>query len=100
MRLKTKKVLQFRSQGEPEIIAKQIAEKANEVPVLSFLSQASEIGFSIALPISLGALFGLWLDKKYVSHPKYTLSFLFVGIVLSFVNLFYIVRVFSKKVKK
>ncbi|OGG07981.1 hypothetical protein A3A59_01990 [Candidatus Gottesmanbacteria bacterium RIFCSPLOWO2_01_FULL_42_10] len=61
--------------------------------------QATEIGFSIALPITAGALFGLWLDNKFKSHPKLTLSFLFVGILVAFGNLFMTVKQFSQKGK-
>lgn len=99
MNPKTKKVLQLGSTGETEIVEKVVKEIDKKTSTVGFLAQASEIGFSIALPIALGAVFGLWLDSKSASHPRYTLSFLFLGIIIGFANLFYIVKVFSKKEK-
>jgi predicted F0F1-ATPase subunit len=64
-----------------------------------FLAQASEIGFQVAIPISLGAFFGTWVDKKLGTQPLWTLISLLVGILFAFLSLFYTVKVFSQKRK-
>ena len=61
------------------------------------VGQATEIGFSLALPIALGALFGLCLDVKFSTRSKLMLSFLSLGIILAFTRLFQIVREYSRK---
>ena len=40
------------------------------------------VGWSVALPLALGALGGRWLDARYDTAPVYTLFFLIVGLVL------------------
>ncbi|MEK7165186.1 MAG: AtpZ/AtpI family protein [Patescibacteria group bacterium] len=59
--------------------------------------QASEVGFSIALPIVAGAFLGLWLDKKIGTQPIMTLIGIMLGVLLSAAKLMGLVREFSKK---
>ena len=59
--------------------------------------QASEMGFSIALPPVLGAFFGLWLDKQFGSKPLLTLTCLLFGSFLSFAKLFKEVSKYKQK---
>ncbi|MBU2544637.1 AtpZ/AtpI family protein [Patescibacteria group bacterium] len=49
-----------------------------------YLGFIGEIGFTIALPIAGGALIGRYVDARWATYPKATLSLLFVGIVVSF----------------
>jgi len=44
------------------------------------LSTAFTFGFSIALPITGGAILGYMIDNKLNTHPKATLSLLFTGL--------------------
>lgn len=39
------------------------------------------IGWSVAAPMLLGALLGIWLDKNYPQSFSWTLSFIVLGIV-------------------
>lgn len=61
------------------------------------LSLVGELGFAISIPLVGGILLGVYLDRKFSSFPKLTLSFLFFGILVSFMNLFVIVREFTKE---
>lgn len=99
MDVKFKKILKLDGALENQIVEQQNTKPKSKQPAVYFLAQASEIGFSIAVPISLGALFGVWVDNKLGTHPKFTLSFLMVGIFLAFLSLFYVVSIFSKKKK-
>lgn len=95
--VKTKRVLKLDSSGY-KIIEREEANPREVKPGgVYFLAQASEIGFSIAIPIALGVLGGVWLDKQWGTHPKATLSLLLVGIFFAFLSLFYVVRTFSKR---
>lgn len=40
------------------------------------------IGWSIALPVLLGALFGLWVDERYPSSHSWTLILLVAGLCI------------------
>lgn len=51
-----------------------------------YLGFVGEIGYAIALPVVGGALLGRYLDFKWSSYPKATLSLLFTGIVISIVG--------------
>jgi ATP synthase protein I len=39
------------------------------------------IGWSVVVPAVLGALFGVWLDKKYPQTFSWTLTLLIAGLV-------------------
>lgn len=58
----------------------------------SNLSVGTEIGFSVATPVVGGVLLGVFLDKKFNLAPKLTLSFLFLGVIIGFINIFKIVN--------
>ena len=51
-----------------------------------YVGRIGEIGFSIAIPVAGGALLGSVLDKQFASYPRATLSFLFLGIMVSFMT--------------
>ena len=89
----TKKLLKIEGRSGFEI--ETIHVKSKPKPKIQYLVYASEMGFSIALPILLGAFFGSWLDAKFNSQPKLTLSFLLIGIFFGFANMFLIVKQFS-----
>lgn len=44
------------------------------------------VGFSIAIPTLLGILLGSYLDGKTDSSISYTITFLFLGLVIGCVN--------------
>jgi ATP synthase protein I len=96
MKPERKKLLKLGEQNGFKI-EEQLVENRKQKFNFSLLSQASEVGFSIALPITAGALFGLWLDGKFSTKPVLTLVFLFLGIFIAFFSLYVIVQDFSKK---
>ena len=44
------------------------------------------IGWSVAIPTLLGASLGLWLDKQYPGPHSWTLTLLFIGLIIGCVN--------------
>ncbi|MDP3876973.1 MAG: AtpZ/AtpI family protein [Methylobacter sp.] len=44
------------------------------------------IGWSIMIPTLAGVALGLWLDKQWPGQMSWTLTMLFVGVVLGCVN--------------
>lgn len=56
------------------------------------LSEAFELGMSIALPIVAGVLFGRYLDHIFGTSPKLTLSFLFLGVIIGGIRIIKLAR--------
>lgn len=65
-----------------------------------YLGLIGEIGFAIAIPIAGGGLLGVVIDRIWSTSPKATLSLLFLGVVISFMNMFKIATMISGSTKK
>ncbi|KKP59479.1 MAG: hypothetical protein UR54_C0027G0001 [Candidatus Roizmanbacteria bacterium GW2011_GWA2_34_18] len=50
------------------------------------------VGYSIVTPILIGVIIGLTLDSRFHSKPVFTVFFIFLGTVLSFYNLFKLIK--------
>ena len=50
------------------------------------------VGYSLVTPILIGVIVGLTLDNKFHSKPVFTVSFIFLGMVSSFYNLFKMIK--------
>ncbi len=46
-------------------------------------SLVTQLGFSLVIPLVLGIGGGVWLDKKLLTSPLFTLSGLVAGLVVS-----------------
>lgn len=51
-----------------------------------YLGKVGQIGFTISLPIVIGAFIGVYLDKVWMTYPKATLAGIFGGMFLSIVS--------------
>ncbi len=40
------------------------------------------VGWSVAVPTLIGALVGLWLDRRYPGPPSWTLTLILVGVLI------------------
>ena len=61
------------------------AERAGRARHLTFwqgLGLVGSVGWMVAVPTVGGALLGRWLDARFATHVFWTLSLLFVGVVL------------------
>ena len=47
------------------------------------------VGWSIATPILLGAWLGLWLDARFQSGTRWTLSLIFAGLLIGAVSVWH-----------
>lgn len=59
---------------------------------LAMISLASELGFSVSLPIAGGALLGQFLDGKLNTSPRMTLSLIFLGLFIGAANIYVIMK--------
>ena len=50
------------------------------------------VGWSVAVPTIIGIAIGAWLDTRFPGGPSWTLTFLFVGIVLGCLNAWFWVK--------
>lgn len=75
-------------------------KKVDTAPSLYYLGFIGEIGFAIAVPIAGGGLLGVVIDRTWSTTPKATLSLLFLGVVISFMNIYKIVIAISGGSKK
>lgn len=82
---------------EVDSFSRQIAEKEkrklkslrNKNNVWFGLGMMGMIGWSVVVPAVLGALSGLWLDKKYPQTFSWTLTLLIAGLVTGSVIAWY-----------
>lgn len=75
-------------------------KKIDGAPSLYYLGLIGEIGFAIAIPIAGGGLLGVVIDRAWSTTPKATLSLLFLGVVISFMNIYKTVMTISEGTKK
>ena len=50
------------------------------------------VGWSIVVPTLLGVLLGIWLDERYAGEISWTLTFLFLGLILGCLNAWYWIK--------
>lgn len=85
--------------------------KAQETRKLRALAKAEQsiwfgfgmsglIGWSVTIPALLGALFGLWLDRRYPGPHSWTLALLAAGIVIGCWNAWHWVIKEDKAMRK
>ena len=58
------------------------------------------IGWSVATPTLLGAVLGLWLDKRYPGTRSWTLMLLVLGLVIGCVNAWHWVAKEDKEMRE
>jgi len=72
-------------------------KKKSDTSAWYYLGLVGQMGFSVALPIAGGAIFGRYVDTHWWSYPKGTLTFLIMGVVLSAVSFIRIVLTVTEK---
>jgi len=68
------------------------ARKEKERDVWFGLGMFGLVGWAVAVPTLLGIVLGVWLDRQIPGKPSWTLTFLFIGVVLGCINAWYWVR--------
>jgi ATP synthase protein I len=64
------------------------------------LGMIGTIGWSIAVPTLIGVALGIWIDKNWPGRISWTLTFLFVGLVLGCINASYWVKKELKRIEE
>ena len=68
--------------------------------VWSGLGMMGLVGWSVAVPTLLGAVLGIWLDKRYPGIHSWTLTLLIIGLVVGCLNAWYWVAKEDKAIRK
>lgn len=76
------------------------ARKREDKGVWFGLGMFGLVGWAVAVPTVLGILAGLWLDRRFPGPPSWTLTLLFLGVILGCANAWYWVRRESGQDKK
>lgn len=76
------------------------AEKKKKNVIFYGLGMFGVFGWSIVIPTFLGLFIGYWLDKKWSLGFNWTLTFLFLGVVMGSVNGWYWVTKERKSIEK
>lgn len=86
--------LRFNKEKKLEPKIEEVVKKSKEDDgnFFSSLSLALEFGFVVSFPIAGGTLLGQYLDTKFASGPRLTLSLLFLGIMIAGINIYKIVK--------
>ncbi|EKD64264.1 MAG: hypothetical protein ACD_51C00036G0007 [uncultured bacterium] len=94
--MKTRKVLKLGQGAQSTNIVEEDAPQENKEEsrnrMLQVLSIATELGFSISLPIAGGAFLGQLLDTKFGTTPRMTLSLIFLGVFIGGANIYFIIK--------
>lgn len=66
--------------------ARKLEARRNPAPTWFGLGMMGLIGWSVAIPMLLGAGLGVWLDGRHPGSHSYTLALLVAGLALGCVN--------------
>lgn len=74
---------------------KPLADASKSVKVRGtwfYVGLVEQIGFTVCVPIVVGAFIGVYLDRQWSTYPKATLLLIFVGLGVSIVSFIRIIR--------
>ena len=67
----------------PVLRPRKKVEKENKGNTWFYVGFASDLGFTIVVPIALGGFLGAWIDRQIGTGSKATLACLLLGCVIS-----------------
>jgi len=73
------------------------AEREGERSVWFSLGMMGLVGWSVAIPTLAGIAIGWWIDTEWPSRVSWTLTLLFLGVVIGCLNAWYWVRQESER---
>ena len=68
------------------------AQREQQRTVWFSLGLFGMVGWSVTIPTLIGVALGVWLDRHFPSRVSWTLTLLFVGLVIGCMNAWYWVK--------
>ena len=88
---------EFEREVEAREARKLKARREQKRPVWFGLGMFGLVGWSVAIPTLIGIALGIWLDMTYPSRFSWTLTLLFIGVILGCINAWYWVQRESRR---
>lgn len=82
----------FRAEVARKAERRRKAMRAQDRGVWFSLGLFGLVGWSIAIPTLLGVALGVWMDARWPGRISWTLTLLFVGIVVGCINAWYWIK--------
>lgn len=81
---------------------KRILKEKNKskLSILFGLGLLGIIGWSVAIPSLLGTLLGIWLDNRFPGKQSWTLTLLFIGLIMGCLSAWYWLTREDKEIHK
>lgn len=83
---------QFRAQVGRKAQRRLRARREQQRTVWFSLGLFGMVGWSVAIPTLIGVALGIWLDGRFPGRVSWTLTLLFVGLVIGCANAWYWVK--------
>jgi ATP synthase protein I len=97
---KDKPVSSFSKVVQKKESRKVYAQKKDARNIWLGLGTFGIIGWSIVIPIVLGLLLGIWLDKHYPISYSWTLTLLFLALTVGCINAWHWITKENKQIQK
>jgi ATP synthase protein I len=82
----------FRKEVDAKTRRKIKARRRKSDSIWYGLGMFGTIGWSVAIPTVIGVALGIWIDTRWPGRVSWTITLLFVGVVLGCVNAWYWVK--------
>ena len=82
----------FRADVERKAERHRKAEREKDRSLWFSLGLFGLVGWSIAVPALIGVGLGLWIDARWPSRVSWTLTLLFIGVVVGCLNAWYWIK--------
>jgi ATP synthase protein I len=76
---------------------RKLRARSEDRGVLFGLGMFGLVGWSVAIPTVIGVALGVWLDQRYDTTTSWTLTGLFLGVVVGCLNAWYWVKRESRR---
>jgi ATP synthase protein I len=81
-------------------LRKERAERDKRSSIMFGLGMIGLVGWSVAIPTLAGIALGVWMDKTWPGQHSWTLTMLFIGVILGCLNAWYWVKTSLGRVRK
>jgi ATP synthase protein I len=82
----------FRSRIEAKAERKMETRREKERNIWFGLGMFGLVGWTVAIPTLVGVALGIWIDRKWPSRFSWSLSLLFLGVVVGCINAWHWVK--------